>query len=197
MGRKKKTEETSNIVFTSVKDMVEPCTCICNYNTVDKLDEILADVEKQIKNVDKKHNKKTKDIKKNVDELNTQLDLINENMTNKISITNDLVRDYIDFQQNKETLKRYCKEYKIKYNGSETAYNVCYKLYENILKEKIHQIKATLKEMKEKDNHVYDLFNTTQECIAQLDGLEARQHYNIKLELLKKIYDKYLDNGWK
>ena len=188
--------ENTNAIF-SINTNTANCISTNNYATIDKFDEALADVEKQIKNVDKKHNKKTKDIKKNVDELNTQLDFINENMNNKISMTKDWINDYIDFQQSKETLKRYCKEYKIKYNGSETAYDVCYKLYENVLKEKMHQIKATLKEMKEKDNHVYDLFNTTKETISQLDGLEVRQHYNIKLELLKNIYDKYLDNGWK
>ena len=188
--------KNTNAIF-SVNNNTANCISTNNYATVDKLDETLADVEKQIKSVYSNHYKKIKDIKKNVDELSTQLDFINENMTNKISITNDWIRDYIDFQQNKETLKRYCKEYKIKYNGSETAYDVCYKLYENILKEKMYQIKAKLKELKEKDKSVYDLFNTTKECIAQLDGLEVRNHYNTKIELLRNIYDKYCRNGWK
>ena len=146
--------ENYNTIYTVNAD---PKTCISidKYATVDKLDETLADVEKQIKNVDKKHNRKNKDVKKLYDSLNTSLlqlesevDDNESELQGKMDKLANEFRDYIQYQEDVKHFKEFCKQY-LKCDFVEDNYfshhEIAVKFYKYVVKERIKELKREYK----------------------------------------------------
>jgi len=184
VSNEKKTEETGNVVFTSVKNVVEPG--ICNYTTVDKFDETLADVEKQIKNVDKKHNKKTKDVEKLYDSLNADLLQLDSKVAKNKSELQDKTdklanefRDYMQYQEDVKHFKEFCKQC-LKCDFVEDSYfshrEIAVKFYKYVVKERIKELKREHKTLSH--FNFYDKGKSLTKIIDELYGGSFGKYFN-------------------